>query len=69
VLRQQWAENLKTGLKDSNGNVVGIPIDQAIEKVVMENRIPQRADFKLEIYAIDMPTAASSGRETEKKLQ
>jgi hypothetical protein len=49
--------------------VVGIPIDQAIEKVVMENRIPQRADFKLEIYAIDMPTAASSGRETEKKLQ
>jgi len=69
VLRQQWAENLKTGLKDSNGKVVGIPIDQAIEKVVMENRIPQRADFKLEIYAIDMPTAASSGRETEKKLQ
>src|SRR5215470_8410716 len=36
ALRQQWEENLKTGLKDKSGNVVGMPIDAAIDKVVSE---------------------------------
>jgi hypothetical protein len=68
VLRQQWEENLKTGLKDQSGNVVGIPIDAAIDKVVSEG-LPSRVkgpDGKLTDYAISIPTAASSGRETEK---
>jgi hypothetical protein len=71
VLRQQWEENLKTGLKDQSGNVVGMPINNAMEKVVSEG-LPSKArgsDGKLIDYAISMPTAASSGRETEKRLQ
>lgn len=73
ILRQQWEENLKTGLKDQSGNVVGIPIDGAIDKVVSGEGLPTRvkegAPGKLQDYAISMPTAASSGRETEKRLQ
>jgi hypothetical protein len=73
VLLQQWQENLKTGLKDQSGNVVGIPIDAAIDKVVSGGGLPTRvkegAPGKLQDYAISMPTAASSGRETEKRLQ
>jgi hypothetical protein len=71
LLRQQWEENLKTGLKDQSGNVVGMPIDAAIDKVVAEG-LPssvQGAPQKLSDYAISMPTAQSSGRETEKRLQ
>lgn len=63
VLRQQWEENLKTGLKDHSGNVVGMPIEQAMDKVVTGT------NGKLSDYAIKMPTASSSGRETEKRLQ
>lgn len=72
VLRQQWEENLKTGLKDQSGNVVGMPIDEAIEKVVSGEGLPtsvKGAAGKLQDYAISMPTAQSSGREMEKKLQ
>jgi hypothetical protein len=72
VLRQQWEENLKTGLKDQSGKVVGMPIDAAIDRVVSGGGLPvetKTASGKLTDYAISMPTAASSGRETEKKLQ
>jgi len=71
VLRQQWDENLKTGLKDQTGKVVGMPIDTAMDKVVSEG-LPSRVKQgggKLTDYAISMPTAASSGRETEKRVQ
>ena len=72
VLRRQWEENLKTGLKDHSGNVVGVPIDQAIDKVVSGAGLSSRLKGpggKLTDYAIGMPTAASSGREMEKRLQ
>lgn len=71
VLRQQWEENLRTGLKDQSGNVVGMPIDEAMKKIVSQG-LPSKANDpagKLSDYAIRMPTAASSGRETEKRLQ
>jgi len=71
VLRKQWDENLKTGLKDQSGKVVGMPIDAAIDKVAADG-LPSRvkgAGGKLNDYAVSMPTAASSGRETEKRLQ
>jgi len=71
VLRQQWEENLKTGLKDQSGNVVGIPIEDAMKQIVSQG-LPARTKDpagKLEDHAIRMPTSASSGRETEKKLQ
>ena len=47
-------------------------IETAIEKVVSGEGLPSRirgVPAKLEDYAISMPTTASSGRETEKKLQ
>jgi hypothetical protein len=72
VLRQQWENVLRDGLKDSSGNTVGIPIDQAIEKVVSGAGLPattKQAPGKLEDYAISMPSEMSSGRETIKKLQ
>jgi hypothetical protein len=71
-LREQWDENLKTGLKDQSGKVVGMPIDAAIDKVVSGEGLPSRVKGsagKLSDYAISMPTAASSGREPEKRLQ
>ena len=71
LLKRQWDENLKTGLKDQSGKVVGMPIGAAIDKVVGEGlpAEPKTAPGKLSDYAISMPTAASSGRQTEKKLQ
>lgn len=71
ALRAQWDENLKTGLKDQSGNVVGMPIKQAMEKVVSEG-LPSRVKGpggKLSDYALSTPTAWSSGREVEKRLQ
>jgi hypothetical protein len=70
VLRWQWHQALKEGGKDQSGNVVGMPIDDAIKAVV--SQLPARtkeAPTKLEDYAISVPTAASSGRTTEKRLQ
>ncbi len=71
ALRAQWDENLKTGLKDQSGKVVGMPIEQAMEKVVSEG-LPSRVKGpggKLSDYALSTPTAWSSGREVEKRLQ
>jgi len=71
VLRQQWEENLKTGLKDQSGNVVGMPIEAAMDKIVSEGlpSKPKQPNGTFTDYAIKMPTASSSGRETEKRLQ
>ena len=71
TLRQQWEENLKTGLKDQSGKVVGMPIAAAIDKIV-SGGLPSKVkepDRKLSDFAIGMPTASSSGRESEKRLQ
>jgi hypothetical protein len=70
-LRKQWDENLNTGLKDSKGNVVGMPIKDAMEKIVSSG-LPSRVKGpggKLSDYAVSLPTASSSGREVEKRLQ
>jgi hypothetical protein len=70
-LRKQWDENLRTGLKDQSGNVVGMPIDQAMQKIVSSG-LPSRVKGpggKLSDYAVSTPTAWSSGREVEKRLQ
>ena len=71
-LLKQWQSLLSTGLKDQAGNTVGMPIDQAMEKVVSGEGLPARtkqAPGKLEDYAISMPSDMSSGRESIKKLQ
>ena len=72
VVRKQWEQALQQGLKDPSGNTVGMPIDQAIKAVVTSNALAARtteAPTKLEDYAISVPTAASSGQATEKRLQ
>jgi hypothetical protein len=69
VLRQQWLNALQTGVKDSSGNTVGMPIEDAIKKVVSGEGLPVRtkqAPGKLENYAIGIPSDMSSGRETVK---
>ena len=71
ALLRQWEENLRTGLKDQSGNTVGIPIEDAMKKIVSQG-LPTRTKGpagKLNDYAVSMPTAVSSGRETEKRLQ
>jgi hypothetical protein len=72
VLKRYWDQALKGELKDQSGNPIGIPIDQAMQQVVSGEGLPTRAKTapsKLEDYAISLPTAASSGREIEKRLQ
>jgi hypothetical protein len=72
ALRKQWDENLRTGLKDHSGNVVGMPIEEAMKKIISGEGLPTRVKGpggKLSDYAISMPTASSSGREVEKRLQ
>ena len=77
VVRAQWEQALRSGGRDQSGNVVGIPLDEAMQKLVREQRLPSRVKElpeggqggKPADYAIDMPTAASSGRATEKRVQ
>ena len=71
VLREQWEKELHGELKDKSGNVVGMPIDAAIDKIVAEG-LPSKVKEpgkKLSDFAISMPSASSSGREAEKRLQ
>ena len=69
VLRQQWQNQLKEGPKDSSGNPVGIPIDQAMKKV-LEQGLPSRSQpgspQQTGEQGISTPTAASSGRVSRK---
>jgi hypothetical protein len=70
TLLEEWDKNLKGQLKDKSGNPVSIPIAEAIQKVVSGEGLPSRAKTaptKLADYAISVPTAASSGRVTEKR--
>ena len=72
VLKHEWERVLKGELKDQSGNPVAIPIDQAMQQVVSGQGLPTRAQTapgKLQDYAPSLPTAWSSGRETEKRLQ
>jgi hypothetical protein len=72
VLKHEWERVLRGEMKDQSGNSVAMPIDQAIQQVVSGEGLPTRAKTapdKLYDYAISLPTAASSGRETEKRLQ
>ena len=63
VLRRQWEAALQTGVKDSSGNTVGMPIGDAMKKVVSGSGLPSRAaQGKVEDYGISIPTDASSGR-------
>jgi hypothetical protein len=64
VLEQQWLDVLEKGKTGPGGEVVAIPIEQAIKQVLQNNALPTRPEPGTE--AITMPTAASSGRMTVK---
>lgn len=73
VLREQWDRVLKEGAKDQSGRTVGLPIDQAMQKVLEGQGLPSRrqesgTDEKKD-SAISAPTAASSGRMALKEKQ
>ena len=71
VLRMQWEQDLKAGSKDGSGNTIGLPIDDAMKKILTDG-LPTRtteAPAKLQDYAVSLPTAASSGRVSEKRVQ
>jgi hypothetical protein len=74
VLREQWERDLKCSGKQSNSEARCLPIDQAMEKVVgLPSRVKtiseQGVGVRAEDYGIDPPSAASSGRVTEKGKQ
>lgn len=67
VLREHWQAELKDGVKDQSGKVVVTPIEEA-KKQLLKQGLPTRSlSESLErngefTFAIDTPTAASSGR-------
>ena len=72
VLKEQWDRVLKEGPKDQSGNSVGLPIDQAMQKILEGQGLStRRQDPPQEMaeYTVGTPTAASSGRVSEKGKQ
>ncbi len=76
VLREQWERDLKCpGEQEVHPVNTGcVPIDQAMQKVVgLPSRVKMISEegpgWRAEDYGIDPPTAASSGRVTEKGKQ
>jgi hypothetical protein len=72
VVREQWEKELRGELKDQSGNPLSMPIEQAMKQVAAGDALPSRtktAPGKLQDYAVSLPTAESSGRETVKRVQ
>jgi hypothetical protein len=73
VLKEQWELVLKQGPKDQSGNPAGLPIEQAMQKVLegpgLASRPQQGASLEITDFTNGAPTAASSGRVTEKGKQ
>ena len=75
VLREQWERDLKCSMEPASSVRAGcVPIDQAMQKVLgLPSRvktIPEEGPgWRAEDYGLDPPTAASSGRVTEKGKQ
>jgi hypothetical protein len=75
VLREQWERDLKCSTEQASNVRAGcVPIDQAMQKVLgLPSRVKTISEegpgWRAEDYGIDPPTAASSGRMTEKGKQ
>lgn len=75
VLREQWERDLKCSMEPASNVRAGcVPIDQAMQKVLgLPSRVKTISEegpgWRAEDYGIDPPTAASSGRVTEKGKQ
>ena len=72
ALREQWESDLSClGGPERTHLIVCVPIDQAMQKVVgLPSRVKTISEdgpgWRAEDYGVDRPTAASSGRITEK---
>ena len=70
VVHKQWEQVLNEGARDQSGNIIGLPIDQAMKKVLEGNGLPSRSQAPGgSDYSVQTPTSASSGRMTEKGKQ
>ena len=74
VLREQWDRVLKEGQRTSREDPAGLPIEQAMQKVLEGQGLTVASRRKVATdemtdYAISPPTAASSGRVSEKGKQ
>ena len=73
VIREQWEQTLREGTRDQSGKVVGLPIDQAMQKVLegdgLRSRKQEDSPNITDEYEEITPSASSSGRETEKRKQ
>jgi hypothetical protein len=72
IVFHQWEEELKNGRRDPNtGQIISIPIAEAMRKLVEENPPPARQPASgKEMPAqggMDVPAFMSSGRQTEKR--
>lgn len=76
VLREHWKSTLENGVKDPSGKFVILPIEEAKIELLKQG-LPARTSelseegpgWQASDYAVDIPTAASSGRVTEKRKQ
>jgi hypothetical protein len=68
VLREEWERELREGPKDQSGQPVGLPIEQAMQKL-LEQGLPSRPQDSAHQDEISTPTAASAGRVTLKGKQ
>jgi hypothetical protein len=68
VLREHWESTLKNGAKDQSGKVIILPIEEA-KKELLKQGLPARTNEPATADSNDLPTAASSGRMTEKGKQ
>jgi hypothetical protein len=69
VLKQQWDQVLEKGTTDQSGNAAGLPIKQAMQKVLEGPGLPSRPlqnSQEMTDYTNHAPTAASAGRVSQK---
>ena len=72
VLKEQWDRDLSEGPKDQSGNTAGLPIEQAMQKIVEGKGLPSRSQQggqEMTDNAIGTTTTASSGRVSERGKQ
>jgi hypothetical protein len=70
TLREQWEAVLLHGKMDASGKPVALPIAEAMKQVLEGDHLPRAPETRAGASGdsgIRLPTAASSGRMTEKK--
>lgn len=72
ALKKYWDQALNGELKDQSGNTIGVPIKDAMQQIVSGQGLPTRPQpdpNNAEDGKISAPTAESSGRQSQKRLQ